>query len=269
MIDYNRPLILVSNDDGYTSKGIAALVDIAKQFGFVVVVAPEEGQSGMSHAITSKVPLRVRKVKEEDGAVWYAVNGTPADCVKLAMNDLLSKKPDLVLSGVNHGSNASVSVIYSGTIGAAVEGTLHGVPSVGFSLLDHSPKADFSAAARWFSPIIKRVMDEKLPFFTLLNVNIPNVSSDKIKGYKFCRVTKGNWREEFDKRVDPIGKEYYWLTGYFHNDEPSSTDTDEWALANGYVAIVPLNIDWTHREYLKKMQSEWSLEQEATSKNMQ
>jgi len=266
MINTKRPVILVSNDDGVNAQGIAALVDIAKKFGDVVVVAPEEGQSGQSHAITSKLPLRLRKVKSEDGAEWYAVNGTPADCVKLAMNQILKHKPDLLISGVNHGSNSSVSVIYSGTIGAAVEGTLYGIPSVGFSLLDHSPKADFSAVEQWFSPIIKKVMEEGLPHFTLLNVNIPNISADKVRGYKFSRVTHGNWREEFDQRQDPFGRNYYWLTGYFHNEEPSATDTDEWALANGYVAIVPLYIDWTHQTYLKKMQMEWNLENESSLK---
>lgn len=264
MKENSRPLILVTNDDGVTAKGIESLVKMAKAFGDVVVVAPEEGQSGMSHAITSKIPLRMRKVREEEGVLWYAISGTPADCVKVAMNQLLTKKPDLLLSGVNHGSNASVSVIYSGTIGAAVEGALAGIPSVGFSILDHSANADFSAIEQWCSPIVEKVMKEGLPQLSLLNVNIPNAPADKIKGYKFCRVTHGSWKEEVEKRSDPFGKSYYWLTGYFHNDEPSASDTDEWALANGYIAIVPLYVDWTHYQLLNKMQKDWNLEQQCS-----
>lgn len=262
MTEIQRPLILISNDDGINAKGIAALVDVAKQLGRVVVVAPEQGQSGMSHAITSAIPIRLRHVKEEENVSWYAVSGTPADCIKLAFYEVLKRKPDLVLSGINHGSNASVAVIYSGTIGAAVEGTLYGVPSIGFSLLDHSPNADFTAAKRWFAPIIKKVIEKGLPHFTLLNVNIPNIPSETIKGYAHCRVTHGMWSEEYEKRTDPQGKSYYWLTGYFHNDEPSATDTDEWALANGYVSVVPVYVDWTNRAFLDQMKQEWCFEEE-------
>lgn len=262
MTEAQRPLILISNDDGINARGIAALADVAKQYGQVVVVAPEQGQSGMSHAITSAVPVRLRHVRENEGVSWWAVSGTPADCIKLAMYGVLKRKPDLVISGINHGSNASVAVIYSGTIGAAVEGTLYGIPSVGFSLLDHSASADFTAAKKWFGPIIAKVLEKGLPRFTLLNVNIPNIPSEKIKGYAHCRVTHGNWSEEYEKRTDPQGKEYYWLTGYFHNDEPAATDTDEWALSNGYVAIVPVYIDWTNRSFLDTMKTEWAYEAE-------
>jgi 5'-nucleotidase len=266
MTEIQRPLILISNDDGVNATGIAALVEVAKQFGQVVVVAPEQGQSGMSHAITSTIPIRLRHVKEEDGASWYAVSGTPADCIKLAFYEVLKRKPDLVISGINHGSNASVAVIYSGTIGAAVEGTLYGIPSVGFSLLDHSAKADFTAAKKWFGPIIKTVLEKGLPKNILLNVNIPNIPSEKIKGYSNCRVTHGKWSEEYEKRTDPQGKTYYWLTGCFHNDEPMATDTDEWALANGYVSIVPLNVDWTSKKFLDEMKQEWTYDTASAEK---
>lgn len=259
MSEVQKPLILISNDDGIAAKGIAALVNAAKKYGKVMVVAPETAQSGMSHAITARSPLRLRKVKEEENVAWYAVNGTPVDCIKMANNQLLTRKPDLVLSGVNHGSNASVAVIYSGTVGAAVEGTLLGIPSVAISLLDHAANADFSAVDQWVSPIIEKVLADKLPHYTTLNVNIPLLPADKIKGYRFSRVTHGFWKEEMDKRTDPEGKDYFWLTGYFHNNEPSATDTDEWALANGYISVVPVYIDWTNHTLLKEMQESWNL----------
>ncbi|NHB67188.1 5'/3'-nucleotidase SurE [Perlabentimonas gracilis] len=240
-----EPLILISNDDGYRAKGLEALIQMAKPLGRVVVVAPSEGHSGMSHAITIKDPLRIRKQKRTDDVELYSVNGTPVDCIKLAMSEVLKTTPDIILSGVNHGSNSSVSVFYSGTMGAAIEGCLYGIPSIGFSLLDFMPDADFTGAVEYGKPIIESVLANGLKRGVCLNVNFPAIPADEIKGVRVCRQNMGTWREEFDKRTDPRGIDYYWLTGYFHNEEPEATDTDEYALANGYVSVVPIRADLT------------------------
>ncbi|KAF5078487.1 5'-nucleotidase SurE [anaerobic digester metagenome] len=240
------PVILVTNDDGINAKGIKALVDMVKPFGRIVVVAPDEGNSGMSHAITSKLPLRLKKRKGEvEGVEYYSADGTPADCVKLAMNQVFTVQPDLLVSGINHGSNSSVSIFYSGTMGATIEGCLYGIPSIGFSLLDFSSDADFSGAVAFGRQVVKQVLEKGLATDTCLNVNIPVLPVDAIKGIKVCRQNRGVWREEFEKRTDPHGRDYFWLTGYFHNSEPNATDTDEWALNNGYVSVVPIHIDLT------------------------
>lgn len=240
----NDKLILVTNDDGLDSLGIASLVEAMETLGKVVVVAPAEPQSGMSQAITVKHPLRISKSKL-NGAVSYAVNGTPTDCVKLAFNQLLTRKPDLLVSGINHGSNSSTSVLYSGTMGAALEGCVNGIPSIGFSLISYDPKANFNPAKKFTRKIAARILQQGLPLHTCLNVNIPDVSEDKIKGIRICRQTMGLWKEEFDKRTDPSGNEYYWLTGKYFNHEPEAADTDEWALKNNYIAIVPMQTDLT------------------------
>ncbi|SDC43493.1 5'/3'-nucleotidase SurE [Williamwhitmania taraxaci] len=253
-----KPLILVTNDDGVNAPGIAALVEMVRPLGRVIVVAPEEGNSGMSHAITIKVPLRLTKVKEEEGLVIYSCSGTPADCVKLAMSEVVKEKPALLVSGINHGSNSAVSIVYSGTMAAAMEGSLYGIPSVGFSLLDYSYDADFSAAVIHGRPIAARVLEEGLVRGGCLNVNFPVLPSDMIKGVKVCRMSAGSWREEFEKRIDPRGHEYFWLTGSYHNAEPASTDTDEWALTNGYISIVPINMDYTNYQEMEKMKN-WEL----------
>ena len=240
-----QPVILVTNDDGVNAKGIKALVEVAKQFGRVVVVAPDEGNSGMSHAITIKHPLRIHQHNWGDDVEVYSVNGTPVDCVKLAISQIFKHKPDLLLSGVNHGSNSSVSVFYSGTMAAAVEGCLYGIPSIGFSLLDYMPDANFSGAIMYAPKIIDSVLSKGIRNGVCLNVNIPAIPKNEIRGIKVCRQNMGTWREEFDKRTDPRGFDYFWLTGYFHNEEPESTDTDEYALSNGYVSVVPVSIDLT------------------------
>lgn len=242
-----EPLILVSNDDGYRAKGIEALIEMAKPLGRVVVVAPSEGCSGMSHAITIKRPLRIRKHKRNDDVEMYSVSGTPVDCVKIAMNQVIKGMPDIVLSGINHGSNSSVSVFYSGTMGAAIEGCLYGIPAIGFSLLDYLPDADFSAAVRFGRPIIESVLAKGLKKGVCLNVNFPAIPFEEIRGVKVCRQNLGTWREEFEKRTDPRGVDYFWLTGYYQNDEPEATDTDEYALANGYVSVVPVRVDLTDK----------------------
>lgn len=241
-----KPLILITNDDGIHAGGLKVLIEIARDFGDVVVVAPEESHSGMSHAITMKQPIRVNKLDEN----FYACSGTPVDCVKLALNQLLERRPDMLLSGINHGSNASVSVLYSGTMAAAIEGGVNGIRSVGFSLLNYAPDADFGPAGKYVKKIIREVLKNGIPSEICLNVNIPDLPEPQIKGIKVCRQTRGFWQEEFDKRTDPFHRDYYWLTGYFKNNEPEATDTDEWALRDGYVSIVPIRVDFTCYDYI-------------------
>ena len=254
----SKPLILVTNDDGINAPGLAALTDVVREYGDVVVVAPEQSQSGMSHAITIKQPLRVKRLDYTTSFKRYSVNGTPVDCVKLAFNQLLKYKPDLLVSGINHGSNASVSVVYSGTMGAAIEGGINKVKSIGFSILDYSKNADFSASKVYSKKIIDQVMLNGLGKGICLNVNFPVGSIEEIRGVKVCRQTDGHWQEEYDKRKDPFNRDYYWLTGYFNNSEPEAEDTDEWALRNKYVSVVPISTDYTsfgQMETLKK----WNL----------
>lgn len=237
--------ILVTNDDGVHAKGLHELIEVAREFGSVLVAAPAEGNSGMSHAITVKYPLRAEKVKQEDGFVMYQCWGTPVDCIKLAFNRFLTRSPDILLSGINHGSNSSTSIFYSGTMAAAIEGKLYGVPSIGFSLLDYNYDADFSTAKKFVRKIIAGIVNNKTLNGICLNVNIPAVQTDDIQGIKICRQTMGHWLEEFEHRKDPHGRDYYWLTGEFLNKEPEADDTDEWALKNNYVAVVPVQLDFT------------------------
>lgn len=239
-----KPLILVVNDDGITAPGIKALLAVAKKFGDAVIVAPDKPQSGMGHAITINSTLHVSKT-EVDGTLAYACSGTPVDCVKIAINKLLDRKPDLIVSGINHGSNSSINVIYSGTMSAAVEGSLEGVPSIGFSLLDHSIDANFNAAQVYASRIIESVLNNNNNKNLCLNVNFPNLKKELINGIKVCRQAKGNWQEDYDERTDPFGRTYYWLTGKFVIEDESN-ETDEWALGNGYISVVPVQSDVTN-----------------------
>jgi 5'-nucleotidase len=240
----NSPLILLTNDDGIRAGGLRALVDIAKPFGQLLVVAPEETQSAQSHAVTSKLPLRLRRVDDYCGGIdAYACSGTPVDCVKLAMSQLLGGTPNVVLSGINHGSNSSSSVLYSGTVAAAQEGALYGSIAVAFSLLNDDADADFSHCLSPCQQILRSIMQHPLPDDILLSVNVPNTTN--LKGIKTTRLANGRWREDYIKRTDPNGKEYYWLTGYFDNYEPDACDTDEWALAHDYVSVTPIQWDVT------------------------
>ncbi|MBE9467671.1 MAG: 5'/3'-nucleotidase SurE [Bacteroidetes bacterium] len=252
-----RPLILVSNDDGVNARGLENLIDVVKPYGDIVVVAPESPRSGMSHAISFKNPLRLNKIKEYDNVKIYSCSGTPADCVKIALNQVVDRKPDFLVSGINHGSNSSISVIYSGTMGATIEGCLNGIQSIGFSILSHSLDADFSLARKYSQEIFEKVMDKGLPKGICLNVNFPVIDINDLKGFKVCRQAQGVWKEEFDKRIDPNNKEYYWLTGNFSNFEPESEDTDEWALKNNYASIVPISIDFTSYETVEKMKENY------------
>ena len=241
-----KPLILVVNDDGITANGIRNLIKIMNDFGDVVVVAPDSPQSGKSHAITLEETIRCDKVKIDNGPqTEYSCSGTPVDCVKLALNKLLDRKPDLCVSGINHGSNSSINVIYSGTMSAAIEGALDGIPSIGFSLLDYSKDADFSESTAFIRFITKQVLKNGLNDGICLNVNIPkSINQQKIRGIRVCRQARANWVEEFEERTDPKGRSYYWLTGKFINYDKAD-DTDECFLANQYVSVVPVQFDVT------------------------
>tara|TARA_B110000003_G_C16614948_1_gene520956 strand:+ start:462 stop:1235 length:774 start_codon:yes stop_codon:yes gene_type:complete len=240
-----RPLILVTNDDGISAPGIRNLIRIMNDFGDVIVVAPDGPQSGMGHAITIEATLRCDKVVIDKGPqIEYACSGTPVDCVKLAVNHLIDRKPDLLVSGVNHGSNSSINVIYSGTMSAAVEGALEGMPAIGFSLLDYAHNSDFTEAEIYIRKVTESVLKNGMDRGVCLNVNIPKIKDESIKGIKVCRQANANWEEEFEERVDPKGRTYYWLTGKFVNYD-KGTDTDEWALANHYVSVVPVQFDVT------------------------
>ena len=319
----NERLILVTNDDGYDSKGMEAAIEVARAFGRVVVVAPETTQSGMSQAITMYNPLYLRRIREEEGVAVYAFSGTPVDCVKMAFDyllrdervdmvisgvnhgsnsavnvlysgtmgaaiegsfygcpavglsldnhgadadfaaavvygrrivgDIFAAEVDLVISGINHGSNSAVNVLYSGTMGAAIEGSFYGCPAVGLSLDDHGEDADFEAAVAYGRRIVGSVLENRIELPLCLNVNVPVGSVGELKGMKLCRQNRGFWREEFYRHEDPRGREYFWLTGEFVNGEPEATDTDEWALANKYVAVVPVQVDLTDYRQLKNL----------------
>ena len=253
----SRPLILVVNDDGIFAPGIAALVGAVKSLGEVVVVAPDSPQSGMGHAITINKPLRMRPVKTFGDIVGYECSGTPVDCVKLAVDKVLHRHPDLCVSGINHGSNSSINIIYSGTMSAAVEASLEGIPSVGFSLCDYSHEADFTAAAYYAKFIAGQLLKFGMPKHTLLNVNIPKLSLDEIKGLKIGRQALAKWEEEYIERADPGGRPYYWLTGKFVNHDHGQ-DTDEWALANGYVSVVPVQHDLTAHHAIPFINENWN-----------
>jgi 5'-nucleotidase len=253
----SKPLILVVNDDGITAPGIKALAEAVKDLGEVVVVAPDSPQSGMGHAITINKPLRLKEVHHFEGIKAYMCSGTPVDCVKLAVDKVLHRKPDLCVSGVNHGSNSSINIIYSGTMSAAVEASLEGIPSVGFSLLDYSYEADFTASAYFARFIAQSILKYGIPPSTLLNVNIPKLSVAEIKGMKVCRQAVAKWEEEYLERLDPMGKPYYWLTGKFVNYDHGQ-DTDEWALANGYVSVVPVQHDLTAHHAIPFINQAWN-----------
>ena len=245
-------LILVTNDDGIHSPGLKMLFEIMKEFGKVVMISSKEVMSGKSMAITVVDPLRAHIVEETDDYKIYLTNGTPTDCVKLSINSLLDRKPDMIVSGINQGANSSVSVLYSGTMGAVIEGCLYGIDSIGFSLDSYSSKADYSVCIEPIRSVVKHVLDNPLPKNVCLNVNIPALKVGELKGMKICRQSVGNWKEEFVKRTDPIGKDYYWLTGKYNNHEPDAEDTDEWALEHGYVSVVPQTVDMTAFNHLDK-----------------
>ena len=252
-----RPVILIANDDGITAPGIRALVEAVKDLGKVIVVAPDSPQSGMGHAITIGSPLRLHKVDVFEGVESWQCSGTPADCVKLAKDKILHRKADLCLSGINHGANNSINVIYSGTMSAAMEAAIEGIPSIGFSLCDFSFNADFSVAQQVARDLVKRMLQKPMPEHTLLNVNVPKVAAAGFKGMKICRQAHAKWEEEFDHRIDPRGKDYYWMVGRFVNMD-KETGSDEEALNQGYASVVPIKIDFTDYKMKEWLTGEWS-----------
>lgn len=241
-----RPLILITNDDGYLAKGIAALVEAAKAFGDVVVIAPDSVRSGMSHAVTMSVPLRITHLRSEPGVEYYKTNGTPSDCVKLGQKVVLKDRNiDLILSGINHGANTSVSVIYSGTMAAAMEGSIENYKSIGFSLLDYAADADFTTAIAIAKEIIAKVLTTPIPNYIALNVNIPQLPLSEIRGIRITRQTHAYWHEDLIEKEDPYGEKYYWLSGYLEAEDDLQEGACEWAVRNGYVSIQPVQFDLT------------------------
>ena len=247
-----KPLLLITNDDGINAPGLRKLISLMRPLGEVVVVASEKIMSGMAHAVTIQDPLRIKLVTEEADYKEYMTNGTPSDNVKLAKYQLLERLPDLVVSGINHGSNASINIIYSGTMAAVLEATIDGIPGIGFSLLDYSHDADFSHVDKYIVQIVRKVLDEGMPDDIGLNVNIPKVSDTPLKGIKVCRQAKARWVEDFDTRKDPYGREYFWMTGNFVNGDPA-LDTDQKALEENYVSVVPVHVDFTAHKYVEKL----------------
>ena len=248
-----QPVILITNDDGITAPGIKNLVEAVKGLGKVVVVAPDKPQSGMGHAITIGQPLRMHKVDIFEGVEAWQTSGTPVDCVKLAVDKVLRRKPDICLSGINHGANHSINVIYSGTMSAAMEAAIESIPSIGFSLMDYNIEADFTAARFYVHKIVNAILGKKMDKHLLLNVNIPAAPLELIKGVKLCTQAYAKYEEDFDERKDPQGKKYYWLTGKFVNFDKSK-DTDVWALDHNYVSVVPVQFDLTNYALKKQLE---------------
>jgi len=254
-----KPLILVSNDDGITSRGIRHLVELMQQLGDVVVVAPDSPQSGMGHAITVGDTLRLTENHIFANARAYECSGTPADCVKLAKHHVLKdRQPDLVVSGINHGSNSSISVLYSGTMSAAIEAAIENLPAIGFSLCDYSPKADLSHVDEFVLKVAREALTKGIPKGIALNVNFPPKRNEPIKGIKICRQANAKWEEAFDKRHDPHGREYFWMVGNFVNHDKGE-DNDEWALANNFVSVVPCQFDLTGHHAITQLNEEWEV----------
>ena len=251
-----KPVILITNDDGVTAPGILNLVEAVKHLGKIVVVAPDKPQSGMGHAITIGQPLRMHKVSHTDNVEVWSCTGTPVDCVKLAVDKVLHRKPDICLSGINHGANHSINVIYSGTMSAAVEAAIESIPSVGFSLLDPSIEADFTGSKKYARLIVEKMLVTNLDKHTALNVNFPAVPAEHIEGIKICRQAYAKYVEDFIERHDPHGRRYYWLTGEFVNFDKGK-DTDVWALANNYVSVVPVQFDLTNYVLKSKLEKLW------------
>jgi 5'-nucleotidase len=256
----SKPLILVTNDDGITSKGILTLVNVMKQIGEVLVVAPDSPQSGMGHAITVGETLRLEENFIFEGVKAFECSGTPADCVKMARHFVLKdmRQPDVVVSGVNHGSNTSISVLYSGTMSAAIEGAIEGTPAIGFSLCDYSHKADFSHTEEYIKKITLQVLEKGLPKGVALNVNFPSRESGPLRGVRICRQANAKWVEDFDMRLDPHGRRYFWMLGNFVNFDKGE-DNDEWAIANSFVSVVPCQFDLTAHAAIPVLNEDWSI----------
>jgi len=255
-------LILISNDDSINAKGLHSLIEVMRSFGKVVVVAPDRVRSAQSHAVTVEIPLTLTHIRSEENLEIYTCSGTPADCVKMAMFKLLKRKPDLIVSGINHGLNASVNVIYSGTMAVVIEGCMHGIPSIGFSLGTYNPDADFAAAKVIVSQIVEKTLTNKLPHWTCLNVNIPNKPLNELKGIRICRITKGAWAENFVVRKHPIHKhDYFWLAGRFVSFEKNVENPipdDMGSVANDFVSVTPIYVDFTAYRTIETLEK-WNL----------
>lgn len=246
-----KPTILISNDDGYQAKGIQSLINMISDLADIVVCAPDSGRSGYSCAFSAALPITIKEQKSIENFPVWSCSGTPVDCIKIAIDKWFKdEKPTLILSGINHGDNASINNHYSGTVGVAKEGCMKGIPSVAFSLCNERSDAEFEPLRPYIRSIVKQVLEESLPHNTLLNVNFPNLPT--FKGVKVCRMSNGFWDKEVENRNHPFGHEYYWLAGHFFNSEPNSEDTDRWALDNGYVAITPTTIDVTAYDMIEK-----------------
>ena len=249
-----KPLIFITNDDGINAKGLHELIDLMRPYGDLFVSVPHTGKSGMSQSLTLFEPLTITKVKDEPGLVIYTCNGTPVDAVKLAFDQFVPRKPDYFVSGINHGSNASVSAFYSGTVGTVIEAYFHKIPSAAFSLLSHEPNADFSIVRKYIPEIFQMIMNSPYKQDLCLNVNFPDIPPEKGQGIKFCRQTKGFWKEDFQKGIDKNKNPVFYMQGNFSNEEPEATDTDEWALTHNFVSIVPLSKDLTNYSVLNKIE---------------
>lgn len=247
-----RPLFLITNDDGYNALGLSNLIEVARQLGDVIVMAPASNASGQAHSFTATRPLRVNCISEEPNYIFYTCDGTPVDCIKVCEQYFCPRRPSLVLSGINHGSNSSINVLYSGTMGAVLEASLTGFGAIGFSLLDHNINADFTPSKPFIKNIIERVLEKGLPKGVSLNVNIPVPDDGVIKGIRVCRQSEARWLESYERRIDPSGKPYYWIAGSFECNDKGE-ETDQWALENGYVSIVPMTTDFTAYKSLEEI----------------
>ena len=264
-MEIKRPLLLISNDDGYQAKGIRTLVEMLADYGDIVVCAPDDARSGYSCAFSATTPLRLQLRERRPGVEIWSCNGTPVDCVKIALAEIVDRQPDMVIGGINHGDNASVNTHYSGTMGVTLEGCMKYIPSVAFSLCDHRDDADFSPLRPLIRTITQRVLSEGLPLGVCLNVNFPLIetsqtsdtsSTSPYKGVRVCRMAKGTWGNEVVRCHHPRGYDYWWMVGQYTNDEPEADDTDNWALTHGYVAITPTQIDVTAYSAISQL-SEW------------
>lgn len=250
-----KKLILISNDDGISAKGLKELTEVGKEFGDVIVVAPNGPRSAMSMALTVETPVRLTKHEHSSHCTSYSCTGTPVDCIKIAFDKLLDRQPDIILSGINHGVNSSISIHYSGTMGAVIEGCIHEVPAVGFSLCEYDPDADFSYSKEYARKIITGIFENGLPIGTCLNVNIPK---GKPNGIAICRQGTGRWVNEFEERKDPHNRSYYWITGYFKSMDNGLTDTDNHMLSEGLVSVVPIKTDLTDHSFIENLKN-WKL----------
>lgn len=260
-----KPLILISNDDGFQAKGINCLIDMVRSLGDILVCAPDGPRSGQSCAFSATVPLTLKCIRQEEGLEVWACNGTPVDCVKMALDNLCTRKPDLIIGGINHGDNASVNAHYSGTMGVTMEGCMKYIPSVAFSLCDYRADADFSPLVPYVQKIVKRVLRDGLPLGVCLNVNFPLLEEREerkeereYKGVRICRMANGTWFNETTRVHHPRGYDYWWMVGHYRNDEPEAEDTDNWALMHGYVAITPTQTDLTAYKAIEQLKS-WDL----------